>query len=56
MIAGRTGHLLESIGNVRLCAQVKLHICVDRERVVAFPTNASPFTVRLHKPFIDPEA
>jgi hypothetical protein len=56
LIAGRTGHFFKPVGDIRLCAQVELHIRVDWEGVVAFSADASPFTVRLHKAFIDPKA
>jgi hypothetical protein len=56
LIAGRTGHLLEPVGDIRLRAQVELHICVDWEGVVAFSTDAAPFTICLHRALIDPKA
>jgi hypothetical protein len=56
VITGWTGHLFEAIGDIWLCAKVELHICVDWEGVIAFSTDAAPFTVCLHKSFIEPKA
>ena len=56
VLAGRTGHLLEPVGDIRLCPQVELHIRVNGEAVVAFFTDATPFTICLHKALIDSKA
>ena len=56
LVAGLTGHLLEPVGDIRLCPQVELHIRVDGEAVVAFFADATPFTICLHKALIDSKA
>jgi len=56
LIAGRTGHFFKSVGNIRLCTKVKLHIRVYWESVVAFSADAAPFTVCLHRAFVDSKA
>jgi len=56
VITGRAGHFFKPVGNIRLCALVEFHICVDGEGVVAFSTDAAPFTICLHGAFIDPKA
>lgn len=56
MVTGGAGNLFQSVGHVRLCAQIKLHVGMDRKSVVAFLADAPPFTVRPHESFIDPEA
>lgn len=56
MVTGGAGNLFQSIGHVRLCAQIELHVGMDRESVVAFFADAAPFTVRPLDSFIDPEA
>jgi hypothetical protein len=55
MVTGGAGNLFQSIGHVRLCAQIKLHVGMDRKSVVAFLADAAPFTVVPHEPFIDSE-
>jgi len=56
VIAGRAGHLLEPVGDIRLCAQVELHIRVNGEAVEAFFADAPPLTIRLCKALVDSEA
>ena len=45
LIAGRTGHLFEPVGYIRLCTQVEVHIRVDREAVATFLTDTAPLSV-----------
>jgi hypothetical protein len=56
MITGRARDLFQAIRNVRLGAQIKLHIRVDGKAVVAFFADATPFTIRLRKPLINSKA
>lgn len=53
MITGGAGNLLESEGYIRLCSEIELHVRIDRKRVKAFLTDASPVTIGSHEPFID---
>jgi len=55
MIAGRAGNVLESIGHVRLGAEIEFHISIDGEAVEAFFTDAPPFPVGFHQSLIDPK-
>lgn len=56
MVTGGAGNLFQSIGHVRLRAQIELHVGMNRKSIVAFLADASPFTVRPLDSFIDPEA
>lgn len=56
MVTGGAGNLFQTIGHVRLRAQIELHVGMDRKSVVAFFADAAPFTVRSLDSFIDPEA
>ena len=56
LVTGGAGNLLQSIGHVRLCAQIKFHIRVDRKTVVAFLADTTPLAVWLHKTPVDAEA
>lgn len=44
---------LQMIGNIRLCAFIKLHIGVHREGVAAFHASRFPFAIRLHAAAVD---
>jgi len=55
MVARRAGDLLESIGHVRLGAEIEFHIGVDREAVETLLADAPPFPVGFHESLIDPE-
>ena len=55
MVARRAGDLLESIGHVRLGAEIEFHIRVDREAVETLLADAPPFPVGFHESLIDPE-
>lgn len=56
MVTGGAGNLFQPVGHVRLRAQIKLHVGMDRKSVVAFLADASPFTVGPLDSFIDSEA
>jgi hypothetical protein len=56
MVAGGARNFPESIGDIRLRAEIELHVGIDRETVKALLADAAPFPVRLHKPLIDAEA
>mgnify|MGYP007034351200 CR=1 FL=1 len=55
-IAGRTRHLLKPVGDIRLGAQVELHVRVNGEAIEAFFTDPAPFAIRLRKSLIDSKA
>lgn len=55
MVARRAGDLLESIGHVRLGAEIEFHIRVDWEAVETLLADAPPFPVGIHESLIDPE-
>jgi len=56
MVAGRAGDLLESIGHVRLSAEIEFHIGVNRKAVETFLADAPPFPVGVHESLVDPKA
>lgn len=56
MITGGAGNLLESEGDIRLCANIELHVRVDRKRVKALLADASPVAVSPHESFINSKA
>lgn len=56
VITGCTGDLFEMIGDVRLGAEIELHIGIDGKTVKALPTHPPPFAVRLHETLINAEA
>lgn len=49
LIAGRAGNLLQAVGYIRLCTQIKFHVRIDRKAVMAFLADPAPLTVSLHK-------
>jgi hypothetical protein len=56
VITGGTGDFSQAIGDVRLGAEIELHVGIDGKTVKAFLTNTPPFAVSLHKALIDAEA
>jgi hypothetical protein len=56
VITGCTGDLFEMIGDVRLGAEIELHIGIDGKTVEALLTHPPPFAVRLHETLINAEA
>lgn len=55
MVTGGTGNFLEAIRNIRLRAEVELHIGIDGKAVVASFADATPFPVGLHESLINAE-
>lgn len=55
MVAGGARDLFQPKGDIRLCAQVKLCVGMDREDVIAILADTPPFAVSAHEPFIKAE-
>lgn len=56
MSTGRAEHLFESVGDIRLGSEIKLHVGMNWKTVPTFRAHPSPFAVRLHGAVIDREA